>query len=105
VVQEKLKLPKKALAAFIQSIQKYPFNWSAWTALMNCMPNADEIKSILPQLPGGFMKELFELHYLVEMNKEDEKVEMLLDDLNGQFPQSKYLLAQRGTYFYNMRRK
>lgn len=99
----KQRLLSKALSAFIQSIQKYPFNWSAWLELINCVKNAEDIRTILPQLPGGFMKELFELHYLIEMNKEDEKVEMLLEDLDNQFPRSNYLLAQRGTYFYNMR--
>jgi hypothetical protein len=58
------------------------------------------------RLPNGIMKQFFLAYAAVELHHHSDTVaQNRIDQLSVQFPNSRYLLAQRGISFYNHRRK
>ncbi|KAG7394702.1 Anaphase-promoting complex subunit 23 [Phytophthora boehmeriae] len=71
----------------VESIRRYPWNWSAWMELAAHSP---------------FMSNLFQAHVLLDQQQNDA-ARALLTNLEALFPQSTYLLAQQALTSYHIR--
>ncbi|SCU90080.1 LAMI_0E00540g1_1 [Lachancea mirantina] len=50
-------IPSSAITSFLTSITLYPFNWTCWTELLNCLTRPDESFLLLKLLNEKFVKE------------------------------------------------
>jgi anaphase-promoting complex subunit 8 len=104
---------------FIQSILKYPYNWSAWLDLAEiCVrdPSIDrEVERLLLPLSNHWMYHFFCVHVFIE-NKANENAIAVIDKLvhgeeegddtnnaEGFFVQSPYLQTQLAMAYYDVR--
>lgn len=103
----------------IQSILKYPFNWSAWLDLGDlCVedPSIDqEVERALQPISGHWMYHFFCVHVFIE-NKANENAIAIIEKLahgnsaeidgeleSGFFVQSAYLQSQLAMAYYDVR--
>ncbi|KAG0268902.1 Anaphase-promoting complex subunit 23 [Actinomortierella ambigua] len=89
IVLAKRNRKQHAAAVLVESVQQYPYNWSAWLQLTN--------------LPANFMREMFLLHVGMESFNGEEEFEARLDELYRTFPRSAYMKEQRAMALYHAR--
>lgn len=63
-----IELPKiySAKSVLLESVQIYPWNWSAWLDLASCCAPNDDIESLFLSIPSDWMFEFFRAHVSVE---------------------------------------
>ncbi|KAI0819986.1 TPR-like protein [Trametes gibbosa] len=95
----------EAMESAILSIAQYPWNWSTWVALGDCLLDGDELSSILPLLPLSSNHPLvmmFQVKTLNSLNSPSDNELGLCDRLLGEeyFPRSMWIMALRGNVLY-----
>ncbi|KAN0033276.1 hypothetical protein ACTA71_002700 [Dictyostelium dimigraforme] len=91
-----------ARKVLIESVHKYPCNWSAWTDLSSlCSDSADIIMQL--SLPDHFMKDFFLAHFKLELQQNNESLVIYQQLSRTLFTQSTYILAQTAIGNYNLR--
>ncbi|KAJ3156438.1 hypothetical protein HDU89_004220 [Geranomyces variabilis] len=65
LVYIRLRVIRKARVALLRSLQKNPYNWSAWEEVAKIPASAGEAVALLSELPDGFMRKWFHLHMMV----------------------------------------
>ncbi|KAF9162243.1 Anaphase-promoting complex subunit 23 [Mortierella sp. AD011] len=101
-----IKRQRKSLAVtvLVESVNQYPYNWSAWVDLGSCLPSYAAIKKIKPELPPNFMTTYFLSHATLEhFSTQHEEGAVWLDELNAEFPNSAYVKCQRAIALYHAR--
>ena len=97
---------KDAISAFIDSLLSYPYNWSCWRDLAElCLQNSSihgEVERRLDPLNGHFMYHWFLVYNFMD-TQHNEQALVLLEELEGLFPNSSYLQAHLAIIYYNMR--
>ncbi|KAI9994819.1 hypothetical protein PInf_011657 [Phytophthora infestans] len=86
----------------IESIRRYPWNWSAWMELAAHSPFLSSEEEVILATSCSWMFQLFQAHILLDQQQNDAARE-LLTSLEDQFPQSTYLLAQQALTSYHIR--
>ncbi|KAF9215881.1 anaphase-promoting complex component apc8 [Podila verticillata] len=87
VVLIKMQQKSQALDVLIDSVNQYPFNWSAWKDLGSCLSTPDDTSAIVPRLPAIFMTDFFLAHVNnTEQNNHQELVTEHLNELAKLFP-------------------
>ncbi|KAF9313690.1 anaphase-promoting complex component apc8 [Podila horticola] len=87
VVLIKMQQKSQALDVLIDSVNQYPFNWSAWKDLASCLPTPDDTSAVVPRLPVNFMTDFFLSHVNnTEQNSHQEVVTERLSELAKLFP-------------------
>ncbi|KAJ3413516.1 Anaphase-promoting complex subunit 23 [Chytridiales sp. JEL 0842] len=105
VVSLKLSLRDDALSALVTSVSLYPYNWSAWLELSNCISSGEQLNHAMTNVPDSFVKHLFVVHVSAELTlKKFDGLEEILLSVRHIFPQSSFLLAKQGLLYYNFRR-
>ncbi|ORX92888.1 anaphase-promoting complex subunit Apc8 [Basidiobolus meristosporus CBS 931.73] len=99
----KKNMEQKAVDALVKSLNKYPYNWSAWLELSGCISNQDTLEKILPELNNHFMAKFFVTHTANELHFNTELIQQDLELLLCLFPGSDYLKTQKAMHFYNTR--
>ncbi|KAI0630266.1 TPR-like protein [Trametes polyzona] len=94
-----------AIESAILSISQYPWNWSTWVALGDCLSDGDELSSILPLLPlpsNHPLVMMFQVKTLNTLNSPSDNELGLCDRLLSEdyFPRSMWIMALRGNVLY-----
>ena len=99
-----MEFPKthSAKSVLMESIQIYPWNWSAWLDLASCCTAADDLDTLFVANPCEWMFDFFRAHVLMEQLQHDVAMQHL-EKLVQLFPKSTYLTAQRALVHYNVR--
>ncbi|KAF9426999.1 Anaphase-promoting complex subunit 23 [Podila epigama] len=102
IVLIKMQQKPQALDVLIDSVNQYPFNWSAWKDLASCLPTPDDTSAIVPRLPVCFMTDFFLSHVNnSEQNSHQEVVTERLAELGKLFPSSALVKSERALSFYH----
>ncbi|GMF42447.1 unnamed protein product [Phytophthora fragariaefolia] len=86
----------------VESIRRYPWNWSAWMELAAHSPFTSNEEEVILATSCPWMFQLFQAHVLLDQQQNDA-ARALLTCLEEQFPQSTYLLAQQALTSYHIR--
>ncbi|KAF9126726.1 Anaphase-promoting complex subunit 23 [Mortierella sp. 14UC] len=93
-----------AMTVLIESVNQYPYNWSAWLELGSCLPSLPAITKIKPSLPVSFMTTYFLLHTTLEFfSYQQEEGVVWLEELMDAFPRSAFVKCERALALYNSR--
>ncbi|KAH7479879.1 hypothetical protein KRP22_010085 [Phytophthora ramorum] len=86
----------------VESIRRYPWNWSAWMELAAHSPFTSNEEEVILATSCPWMFQLFQAHVLLDQQQNDA-ARALLTGLEEHFPQSNYLLAQQALTSYHIR--
>ncbi|KAL4246021.1 hypothetical protein ABKN59_008839 [Abortiporus biennis] len=97
----------EAIECALLSIASYPWNWSVWTLLGECLGDGEELASLLPLIPLPTSHPLVQLFQVKTMNSLNSPTEhelglcdrLLRDDL---FPRSLWIMSLRACVLYHM---
>ncbi|KAI8911554.1 hypothetical protein EDD86DRAFT_188786 [Gorgonomyces haynaldii] len=103
ILYKNLKQKEKAIESVLESVKRYPLNWSAWTDLATLLDSPELYQRVLPSLPDHFMTNFFRIHLLNEMPHDQDSLASLIDEMQQLFPDSKYLLLQKCIMYHNAR--
>ncbi|KXS21352.1 anaphase-promoting complex subunit Apc8 [Gonapodya prolifera JEL478] len=104
VVLNRLGQKVKASQVLVESINRYPYCWSAWQELAVCLPPQETAQTLLHQLPQtGFMLTFFKAHLAVDLFYNTENGAGYLDELVPLFPRSRFVKGQMVVAKYNVR--
>lgn len=82
VVLIQQKNEKEAISKLLKSINLFPYNWSAWLELLQCIPTIDKLNGILYKLPANhLMTKIFIIHAQQELYQYDEDILSNIDSL------------------------
>ncbi|KAI0663596.1 TPR-like protein [Cubamyces menziesii] len=101
----RLSRREEAMESAILSIAQYPWNWSTWIALGDCLADGDELSSLLPLLPlpsNHPLVLMFQVKTLNSLNSPTDNELGLCDRLLSEdcFPRSMWIMALRGNVLY-----
>ncbi|KAI8900371.1 hypothetical protein BC833DRAFT_523616 [Globomyces pollinis-pini] len=91
-----------AKQALIQSINKYPWNWSAWLELNSLIETMEMYNEIIVQLPASFVKQAFEIKTLNDLYQGLEAVEPIIEMQNTLAPNNRFCQIQRAILYHNI---
>ncbi|KAI0699551.1 hypothetical protein BC835DRAFT_1412536 [Cytidiella melzeri] len=102
-----LFLREEAIESTLLSIATYPWNWSAWTVLGECVYDGEELSSILPLLPlppSHPLVQMFQIKTLNSLNSPSENELVLCDRLlhEDMFPKSTWIMSLRACVLYHL---
>ncbi|KAF9111779.1 anaphase-promoting complex component apc8 [Mortierella sp. AM989] len=101
-----IKRQRKSLAVtvLVESINQYPYNWSAWLDLGSCLSSYAAVTKITSELPTSFMTTYFLSHVTLEhFSSQYEEGAAWLDELSAAFPRSAYIKCERAIALYHAR--
>ncbi|CAO3572047.1 unnamed protein product [Mortierella alpina] len=101
-----IKRQRKSLAVkvLVESVNQYPYNWSAWLDLGSCLPSYAAVMKMKPELPDSFMTTYFLSHVTLEhFNNQHEDGALWLEELMEAFPKSAYVKCERALALYHAR--
>ncbi|KAF9284673.1 Anaphase-promoting complex subunit 23 [Mortierella alpina] len=101
-----IKRQRKSLAitVLVESVNQYPYNWSAWLDLGSCLPSYSAVMKMKPELPDSFMTTYFLSHVTLEhFNNQHEDGALWLEELMEAFPKSAYVKCERALALYHAR--
>lgn len=84
---------------YIEAIQKYPWNWSAWLDLTTTISDSASIQRVSNQLPDHLYKSFWTAHAYLEMQLAEHAMS-IYEVLGEQFPSNNYIKAQRAVAAY-----
>ncbi|KAI6033089.1 hypothetical protein F5J12DRAFT_902772 [Pisolithus orientalis] len=98
---------EEAVESIIISLSGYPWNWSAWTLLGQCVGDAQELASLLPLLPfpaSHPLVQLFQVKAMNELNSPTENELALCDHLLGDdyFRGNPWVMSLRACVLYHL---
>ncbi|KAI0769713.1 TPR-like protein [Trametes elegans] len=101
----RLSRREEAIEGAILSIRQYPWNWSVWVALGDCLWDGDELSSLLPLLPlpsNHPLVLMFQVKTLNSLNSPSDNELGICDRLLSDdcFPRSMWIMALRGNVLY-----
>ncbi|KAL4178637.1 hypothetical protein AMTRI_Chr13g116080 [Amborella trichopoda] len=89
-----------ARTVFVESVNEYPWNWSAWSELQSLCTTLNILNSL--NLKNHWMKDFFLANAYLELKMFNEALSKY-DSLQGIFRFSDYIQAQVATVQYNLR--
>ncbi|KAI6046221.1 hypothetical protein EDC04DRAFT_3016435 [Pisolithus marmoratus] len=103
----RLNRREEAVESIIVSLSGYPWNWSAWTLLGQCVGDAQELASLLPLLPfpaNHPLVQMFQVKTMNELNSPTENELALCDHLLGDdyFRGSPWVMCLRACVLYHL---
>ena len=101
IVLAKGKSEKDAKMSLIRSVNRCPYNWGAWLELSELLGSAEELQRIVPELPQNVMTLIFHLYASQELYQSTPQIYNKLAELEGVFPESQFLKAQRALLLYH----
>ncbi|RUP48627.1 anaphase promoting complex subunit 8 [Jimgerdemannia flammicorona] len=103
IVCVKRNAKQLAVEVLVRSVNKYPYNWSAWLELASCISTQEMVVNITPGLPDNFMTKFFLAHVALELHQSPDAIQDPMRDLSLIFPNSSYIKSQRAMACYNLR--
>ncbi|KAF9198947.1 Anaphase-promoting complex subunit 23 [Haplosporangium sp. Z 27] len=104
VVLIKRQRKNHAIPVLVESVNQYPYNWSAWLDLGSCLPSYAAVTKIKSQLPPNIMTTYFLSHVTLEhFSSQHEEGAAWLEELSTAFPKSAYVKCERAIALYHAR--
>ena len=91
---------KQAVTIFVESVNSYPWNWSAWSELLSLCTTTEVLKSL--SIKNHWMKDFFIASAYQELKMHDEALKKF-EYLLGAFRFSDYIHSQIATAHYGLR--
>ncbi|KAI8371174.1 anaphase promoting complex subunit 8 [Choanephora cucurbitarum] len=105
VVLNRRKVPEQAARILFQSLQKYPYNWSAWLELGTLVKDTKmflDLQHLLNQeFKHNVMKDFFLAKLSIDLHQPRSTFKALMEPLTDYFPKSAYVLSQWAVFFYD----
>ncbi|KAL1919350.1 uncharacterized protein VTP21DRAFT_2043 [Calcarisporiella thermophila] len=101
VVLAKRNKKNMAIDSLVESVNKYPYNWSAWLELSTCIATAEMLQNISQKLPKNIMSKFFYTHIGIKLHPPTALG--YVEELESSFPKSDYLKSQRAMVYYESR--
>lgn len=103
----RLSRREEAIEACLQSIAKYPWNWSIWLLLGNCVNDAEQLSSLMVLMPisqSHPIVQMFLVKTLSDLQIGTENELAICDRLLSEeyFPHSMWVMSMRASVLYNM---
>jgi len=103
----RLSRREEAIESALLSIADYPWNWSAWTILGECLGDGEELSTILPLLPlppTHPLVQMFQVKTLNSLHSPSDNELGLCDRLLSEdfFPRSLWIMSLRACVLYHM---
>ncbi|EJD02696.1 TPR-like protein [Fomitiporia mediterranea MF3/22] len=104
---KRLSRKEEAVEAAILSIKGYPWNWSTWLLLANCLGDRDELGAIISLIdlpPNHPLIEFFKMKVIVDLHAPvDEDLRTINRLLKPDFfPESAWLMGLRAATLYHL---
>ncbi|KAJ3188253.1 Anaphase-promoting complex subunit 23 [Gaertneriomyces sp. JEL0708] len=96
-----LKLNEQACEAFIKSIERFQYNWSAWEGLGAAVDSSSILNTVLAKVPPGYMCKFFSVYMMSEKGISSTEYAQSMADLAAMFPDNPYLTLQSAVAYYN----
>ncbi|GJE95470.1 TPR-like protein [Phanerochaete sordida] len=98
---------EEAIESALLSIAGYPWNWSTWIVLGECVGDGEELSSLVTLLPlhaSHPLVQMFQVKTLNTLNNPSENELSLCDRLLGEnfFPRSLWLMSMRACVLYHL---
>ena len=93
---------KDAVEYLIDSVLKYPCNWSAWLALGTTITTVDKFEEIFIKIPSTFISQCFKIKVFNNLYQKSQDVEPLINSLLMQHP-SQFLNVEKAVLYHNNR--
>ena len=93
----------EARRVLVESVHRYPCNWSAWKALAASCPDISSFREVEPTLPEHFMTDFFRSHVLVDMQYADEGLSVIVSSLTPDFPESPAVVCTQAVAYSHKR--
>lgn len=90
---------KEAVARLLRSVALFPYNWSAWLELLQCVPTLERLNALAYRLPDHPMSRMFLAHAHQELYQTTGLE--ALDELQRAFPRFQFLVVQRALVSYH----
>lgn len=87
---------------FIESIKKYPWNWSAWLDLSSTIHDSSTLSRVSEDLPDHQFKLFWKAHSLFEMQYYNKALSMY-EHLYKLYPENNYIKAQMASATYYLK--
>ncbi|KAJ3178306.1 Anaphase-promoting complex subunit 23 [Geranomyces variabilis] len=101
VVYIRLPVVRKARDALLRSLQKNPYNWSAWEEIAKIPASAEAAMALLRELPDGFMQKWFHLHMMATRKLLADHFTPAVSSLENMFGNSlRLILLSAVCYFH-----
>ncbi|KAH9935486.1 TPR-like protein [Fomitopsis serialis] len=103
----RLNRREEAIESALLSIASYPWNWSTWMVLGECLGDSEELSSMLPLLPlppTHPLVQMFQIKTLNTFHSPTDNELGLCDRLLGEelFPRSLWIMSLRAGVLYHM---
>ncbi|KAA1473901.1 TPR-like protein [Dentipellis sp. KUC8613] len=103
----RLNRREEAIEACLLSLQRYIWNWSAWTLLSSLIKDGEELSNLLPLMPippTHPLVHFFQIHTLNALHQPSENELGLCDRLLGSdyFPNSMWIMSLRACVLYHL---
>lgn len=95
--------PQEAKQFYLESLHRFPYNWSAWVDLASIITTKEELDLITTFLPNHWISDCFRAYASVEIQANVAALR-LWQVPSFMFPNSNWLKAQVAKAFYNLRR-
>lgn len=92
---------KEAMAKLIQSVTIFPYNWSAWQSLLQCVETLDQFRSLAEKLPRHLMTRIFTIFSLQEFYQAEKAQLDEIDDMLSFLPTFDFLIIQKALVLYH----
>ncbi|CAG8475932.1 4184_t:CDS:10 [Ambispora gerdemannii] len=103
LITKQLGSQRMAIKFFLSSVNAYPYNWSAWLELSQCVADKNQLKEIMQELPKHFMTKFFNLYTSVELNEDQNNFYSLLSGFPSHFNDNKSIKTLKAIVHYNNR--
>ncbi|GAA6010860.1 hypothetical protein JCM10207_003963 [Rhodosporidiobolus poonsookiae] len=92
-----------ALETLVKSVERAPWNWSAWVKIAECLDGVEELSATLPFLPPTYPLLFFYVHASLELHSAGDALHDVLDELEGVFGPCSVVKGLRALVYYHVR--
>ena len=102
IVLREQDMDEQARTVLAESVNAYPWNWSAWTDLARLCTENETVQGLFRQLEPHWMRYFFLAYVTLELQQNEQSLEYY-SFLSPHFPNSTYIAAQMAIGNYNVR--
>lgn len=103
VVLRHQKCETEAIDVLIESVNAYPYNWSAWQELLSCFSSMSDLQARLADLNESEIFQIFLVYAHQEFFQQEDRFADLMVSLQALFPSFLFLKVQQAlTHFHNL---
>lgn len=95
------KNTSEALVHLLKSVSLFPYNWSAWQELLECIDSLEKFHEIEDSLPRHLMGRIFTIYAQQEFYQHEQANLEEIDDISTFLPRFNFLTIQKALVYYH----